>query len=40
MIHVNVVLEKLQQIESHLLNRHYDGLLESGRIKGRVGAAY
>jgi len=25
----------LQQIESHLLMRHYDGLTKSGRIKGR-----
>ena len=40
LILVGVVLDTLQQIESHLLNRHYDGLLESGRIKGRVGAAY
>lgn len=38
LILVGVVLDTLQQIESHLLNRHYDGLLESGRIKGRVGA--
>jgi len=32
----------LQQIESHLLMRHYDGLLKSGRIKGRSAgiAAY
>ncbi|MFT4645988.1 MAG: hypothetical protein ACI8ZX_002412, partial [Planctomycetota bacterium] len=30
-----------QQVESYLLNRHYDGLTKSGRIKGRhsVGAA-
>jgi preprotein translocase subunit SecY len=36
-----VVLDTLQQIESHLLMRHYDGLMQSGRIKGRsaVGAA-
>jgi preprotein translocase subunit SecY len=26
----------LQQIESHLMMRHYDGLLTSGRIKGRT----
>ena len=39
---VGVVLDTLQQIESHLLMRHYDGLLDSGRIKGRSGslAAY
>ena len=42
LILVGVVLDTLQQIESHLLNRHYDGLLKSGRIKGRSGsiAAY
>jgi hypothetical protein len=28
-------LDTLQQIESHLLMRHYDGLMKSGRIKGR-----
>lgn len=35
---VGVVLDTLQQIESHLLMRHYDGLLKSGRIKGRTGS--
>lgn len=35
---VGVVLDTLQQIESHLLNRHYDGLLKTGRIKGRSGS--
>ena len=42
LIMVGVVLDTLQQIESHLLNRHYDGLMQSGRIKGRSGsiAAY
>ena len=42
LILVGVVLDTLQQIESHLLMRHYDGLLDSGRIKGRSGsmAAY
>lgn len=38
LILVGVVLDTLQQIESHLLMRHYDGLLKSGRIKGRTGA--
>lgn len=38
LILVGVVLDTLQQIESHLLMRHYDGLLESGRIKGRTGS--
>ncbi len=42
LILVGVVLDTLQQIESHLLMRHYDGLMKSGRIKGRTGggAAY
>jgi len=35
LIMVGVVLDTLQQIESHLLNRHYDGLMKGGRIKGR-----
>jgi len=35
LILVGVVLDTLQQIESHLLNRHYDGLMKDGRIKGR-----
>lgn len=38
LIMVGVVLDTLQQIESHLLMRHYDGLIKSGRIKGK-GAA-
>ncbi len=39
LILIGVVLDTLQQIESHLLMRHYDGLMKSGRIKGRAGAA-
>ena len=39
LILVGVVLDTLQQIESHLLMRHYDGLMKSGRIKGRSGRA-
>jgi preprotein translocase subunit SecY len=39
LILVGVVLDTLQQVESHLLMRHYDGLLKSGRIKGRSGGA-
>lgn len=39
LILVGVILDTLQQIESHLLMRHYDGLLKSGRIKGRTGGA-
>ena len=37
LILVGVVLDTLQQIESYLLMRHYDGLLKSGHIKGRMG---
>ncbi|MCH5305299.1 MAG: preprotein translocase subunit SecY [Rikenella sp.] len=37
LILVGVVLDTLQQIESHLLLRHYDGLMKSGRMKGRMG---
>ncbi len=40
LIMVGVILDTLQQIESHLLMRHYDGLLDSGsRIKGRAGVS-
>jgi len=35
---VGVILDTLQQIESHLLMRHYDGLMKTGRIKGRSSA--
>ncbi len=35
LILVGVVLDTLQQIESHLLVRHYDGLLNSGRVRTR-----
>ncbi|MCS6990853.1 MAG: preprotein translocase subunit SecY [Chitinophagales bacterium] len=38
LITVGVMLDTLQQIESHLLMRHYDGLMKSGRIKGRATA--
>ncbi len=38
LILVGVILDTLQQIESHLLMRHYDGLMKSGRIKGRTGS--
>lgn len=39
LIMVGVVLDTLQQIESYLLNRHYDGLMKSGRLKGRTVSA-
>lgn len=35
LILVGVVLDTLSQIESHLLMRHYDGLMKGGRIRGR-----
>ncbi|MBR6496128.1 MAG: preprotein translocase subunit SecY [Rikenellaceae bacterium] len=37
LILVGVVLDTLQQIESYLLLRHYDGLMKTGRIQGRRG---
>ena len=40
LILVGVVLDTLQQVESHLKMRHYDGLLRSGSIKGRSGQIY
>ena len=39
LILVGVVLDTLQQVESHLLMRHYDGLMKTGRIKGRTQVA-
>jgi len=39
LIGVGVVLDTLQQIESHLLMRQYDGLMKTGRIAGRQPAA-
>ena len=39
LIMVGVVLDTLQQIESYLLNRHYDGLMKSGRIQSRTASA-
>jgi preprotein translocase subunit SecY len=42
LILVGVILDTLQQIESHLMMHHYDGLMKNGKIKGRTGsvAAY
>jgi preprotein translocase subunit SecY len=37
LIVIGVCLDTLQQIESYLLMRHYDGFMKSGKIKGRVG---
>lgn len=39
LIMVGVVLDTLQQIETHLLMRQYDGLMKSGRIQGRQTVA-
>ncbi len=36
LIMVGVALDTLQQVESHLLMRHYDGFMKSGRLKGRA----
>lgn len=38
LILVGVILDTLQQVESHLMMHHYDGLMKSGRIKGRQGS--
>jgi len=38
LIVVGVCLDTLQQIESYLLMRHYDGFMKSGKIKGRTGS--
>ena len=35
LIIVGVALDTLQQIESHLMMRHYDGFMKTGKIKGR-----
>lgn len=39
LILVGVVIDTLQQIESHLMMRHYDGLLNSGHTRGNAGVA-
>jgi len=41
LIMVGVVLDTLQQVEQYLIMRHYDGLMKTGKIKGRssVGGA-
>lgn len=38
LIIVGVALDTLQQVESHLLMRHYDGFMKTGKIRGRAGA--
>lgn len=40
LIMVGVALDTLQQIESHLIMRNYDGLMKSGRIKGRTQGGF
>ncbi|MCI6339106.1 MAG: preprotein translocase subunit SecY [Prevotella sp.] len=39
LILIGVVLDTLQQIESHLMMRHYDGLLNSGKVHSRTGVS-
>ncbi|MEN8136860.1 MAG: preprotein translocase subunit SecY [Bacteroidota bacterium] len=39
LIMVGVVLDTLQQVNSHLLNRHYDGLMKSGKLRGKAEIA-
>jgi preprotein translocase subunit SecY len=39
LIIVGVALDTLQQIESYLLMRHYDGFMKSGKLRGRVGVS-
>jgi preprotein translocase subunit SecY len=39
LIMVGVILDTLQQIESYLLMRHYEGMMKSGRVKGRTNSA-
>jgi preprotein translocase subunit SecY len=38
LIMVGVALDTLQQVESYLLMRHYDGFMKSGKIRGRANA--
>jgi preprotein translocase subunit SecY len=38
LILVGVIMDTLQQIEAQLLSRHYDGLMKSGKVKGRAGS--
>jgi len=40
LIMVGVILDTLQQIESYLLNRHYDGLMKTGKLKGRTVSSF
>lgn len=37
LIVIGVALDTVQQMESHLITRHYEGFLKKGRIKGRTG---
>jgi preprotein translocase subunit SecY len=37
LIVVGVALDTVQQIEAHMLTRHYEGLMKKGRLKGRRG---
>lgn len=37
LIVVGVALDTVQQVEAHMLSRHYEGLMKKGRLKGRRG---
>ena len=39
LIMVGVVLDTLQQVNSHLLNRHYDGLMKNGKLRSKAEIA-
>jgi preprotein translocase subunit SecY len=39
LIMVGVILDTLQQIESYLLMRHYEGMMKTGKVKGRSQVA-
>jgi preprotein translocase subunit SecY len=39
LIMVGVILDTLQQIESYLLMRHYEGMMKTGKLKGRASNA-
>jgi preprotein translocase subunit SecY len=38
LIMVGVILDTLQQVDSYLLSRHYDGLMKSGKMRGRTAS--
>ncbi len=40
LIIVGVILDTMRQVETHLIQRHYDGFLRKGRIRGRFERSY